>query len=131
MFFAIELHDALDFFTVTDVIGSRRTATFMQATSTREALDPEGMETRVLHGLVRLAGRDVLEIGSGDGRLTWRYAERAASVVGLEPEESHVLRAKAAMPAPLRNRIDFRVADAASVELPDAAFDVVVLAWSI
>jgi ubiquinone/menaquinone biosynthesis C-methylase UbiE len=103
----------------------------MQASSSREALDPEGMETRVLRSLVRMDGRDVLEIGSGNGRLTWRYAERAASVVGLEPEETHVLRARAAMPAALRNRIDFRVADAASVELPDAAFDVVVFAWSI
>jgi len=103
----------------------------MQARSTREALDPEGTETRVLHSLVRLAGRDVLEIGSGNGRLTWRYAERAASVVGLEPEESHVLRARAALPTALRDRIDFRVADATSIELSDAAFDVVVLAWSI
>jgi ubiquinone/menaquinone biosynthesis C-methylase UbiE len=103
----------------------------MQARSTREALDPEGTETRVLHSLVRLAGRDVLEIGSGNGRLTWRYAERAASVVGLEPEETHVLRARAAMPAALRNRVDFRVADAARVELRDAVFDVVVLSWSI
>ncbi len=103
----------------------------MQARSTRDALDPEGMETRVLRSLVRMDGRDVLEIGSGSGRLTWRYAERAASVVGLEPEETHVLRARAAMPAALQKRIDFRVADAASVELRDAAFDVVVLAWSI
>jgi ubiquinone/menaquinone biosynthesis C-methylase UbiE len=76
-------------------------------------------------------GRDVLEIGSGDGRLTWRYAERAASVVGLEPEETQVLRARAGMPVALRKHIEFRVADAVSVELPDAAFDVVVFAWSI
>jgi ubiquinone/menaquinone biosynthesis C-methylase UbiE len=76
-------------------------------------------------------GRDVLEIGSGNGRLTWRYAARAASVVGLEPEQTHVLRARATVPVAMQNHIAFRVADAASVELPDAAFDVVVFAWSI
>jgi ubiquinone/menaquinone biosynthesis C-methylase UbiE len=103
----------------------------MQWSSTPEALDPEGVETRVLHNLVRLAGRNVLEIGSGDGRLTWRYAHRTASVVGVESEEGHVLRARAAAPPALRNRVDFHVADAASVELPDAAFDVVVFSWSI
>ena len=103
----------------------------MPGSSGPEALDPEGVETRVLHNLVRLAGRDVLEIGSGNGRLTWRYAQRAASVLGLEPDESHVVRAKAATPELLRNRVDFRVADAASIELPDAAFDVVVFSWSI
>jgi len=103
----------------------------MQGSSTPEALDPEGIETRVLHSLVRLAGRDVLEIGSGSGRLTWRYAQRAASVVALEPEESHVLRANAATPEALRNRVDFRIADAAKIELPAEAFDIVVFAWSI
>jgi ubiquinone/menaquinone biosynthesis C-methylase UbiE len=103
----------------------------MHASTGAEALDPEGVETRVLHELVRLAGSDVLEIGSGNGRLTWRYAPRAASVLGLEPDESHVRRAKAATPEALRNRVDFRVADAARIDLPDAAFDVVVFSWSI
>ena len=35
-------------------------------------------------------GKSVLEIGSGDGRLTWRYADKVARVVGLEPDaEKH------------------------------------------
>ena len=96
-----------------------------------DALDQEGAEIRVLHSLVRLAGRDVLEIGSGNGRLTWRYAERVASVVGLEPEESHVARARAATPAGLRNRVEFRVADAAKIDLPEGSFDVALFSWSI
>jgi cyclopropane fatty-acyl-phospholipid synthase-like methyltransferase len=96
-----------------------------------EPLDPEGVEIRVLRKLVRLSGRDVLEIGAGNGRLTWRYAHRAASVVGLEPDESQVVRARAAMPVDLRDRVDFRIADAASVDLPDAAFDVALFSWSI
>jgi 16S rRNA A1518/A1519 N6-dimethyltransferase RsmA/KsgA/DIM1 with predicted DNA glycosylase/AP lyase activity len=103
----------------------------MQANRTREALDPEGHETRALHSLVRFAGRDILEIGSGNGRLTWRYAQRAASVVGLESEERHVIRARAGMPAALRGRVDIRVGDVSSIELPDAAFDVVLFSWSI
>jgi cyclopropane fatty-acyl-phospholipid synthase-like methyltransferase len=96
-----------------------------------EPRDPEGVERRVLHRLIRFAERDVLEIGSGDGRLTWRYAERSASVLGLEPDASQVARARENMPNNLRDRVTFRVADAASVDLPPAAFDVVVLAWSI
>ena len=63
-----------------------------------DALDPEGTEIRVLNSLSRLRGRDVLEIGTGNGRLTWRYAERVASVVGLEPDEGRVARARAATP---------------------------------
>jgi cyclopropane fatty-acyl-phospholipid synthase-like methyltransferase len=40
--------------------------------------DPEGNETDTLFDLVDLGGAHVLEIGAGDGRLTWRYAHRAS-----------------------------------------------------
>jgi cyclopropane fatty-acyl-phospholipid synthase-like methyltransferase len=96
-----------------------------------DALDPEGNEIRVLNSLSRLRGRDVLEIGCGNGRLTWRYADRVASVVGLEPDDGRVARARAARPAALRDRVEFRHADVATVDLPAAGFDVVLFSWSI
>ena len=40
--------------------------------------DPENNETRALLNLVDFSGADVLEIGCGDGRLTYRYAEEVA-----------------------------------------------------
>ena len=76
-------------------------------------------------------GRDVLEIGAGNGRLTWRYAERAASVLGVEPDEGRVGRAIAARPNALRDRVDFRHADVVTADLPAARFDVVLFSWSI
>ncbi len=51
------------------------------------ALDPEETESRVLHSLVDFDGKDVLEVGCGNGRLTWRFADRAASVMALDPNE--------------------------------------------
>ena len=96
-----------------------------------DALDPEGTEIRVLNSMSRLRGRDVLEIGAGNGRLTWRYAERVASVVGVEPDDGRVARAKAATPVALCDRVDFRHADVATVYLPAAGFDVVLFSWSI
>jgi 16S rRNA A1518/A1519 N6-dimethyltransferase RsmA/KsgA/DIM1 with predicted DNA glycosylase/AP lyase activity len=96
-----------------------------------DALDPEGNEIRVLNSLCRLGGRDVLEIGSGNGRLTWRYAERVASVVGLEPDEGRAARARAATSDALRGRVDFRNADVVTVDLPAERFDVVLFSWSI
>jgi cyclopropane fatty-acyl-phospholipid synthase-like methyltransferase len=47
-------------------------------------VDPEKNEIGVLFDFVDLDGRRVLEIGSGEGRLTSRYADRAATVTAVE-----------------------------------------------
>jgi malonyl-CoA O-methyltransferase len=95
------------------------------------AVDSEGHETRAIHGLVDFDGKHVLEIGCGEGRLTWRYAERAASVLGLDAFEGDIEHARESTPESLRSRVTFQVADATCVELGDQSFDVVVLARSI
>lgn len=94
-------------------------------------VDPDGNETRVIHELVDFAGKDVVEIGCGDGRMTWRYAPDAASVLGIDPDESLISAATASTPPELSDRVTFRAEDVCSVELPDDAFDVAVLAWSL
>jgi len=38
--------------------------------------DPENNETRALFDLADFKSKRVLEIGCGDGRLTWRYATK-------------------------------------------------------
>jgi len=56
-------------------------------------IDPEGSETQALFDLYDdWSGKSVLEIGSGNGRLTWRYAEVVSRVVAIEPDaEAHAL----------------------------------------
>lgn len=93
--------------------------------------DPEGNETRALHQLADFTGKDVLEIGCGDGRLTWRYADVVRSALGLDPSASAVESAWAALPARLRPTVRFQVADVITAELPAEAFDVALLAWSL
>jgi len=57
-------------------------------------VDPEGHETRALHSLIDFSDRDVMEIGAGDGRMTWRYADAARSVTALDPLENDIELAK-------------------------------------
>ena|SRR5438093_10576459 len=93
--------------------------------------DPEGNETLALFDLVQLDGREVLEIGCGDGRLTRRYADRAAHVTAIAPFEDGIRRAKEQFKTALP--IDFhRIAfeDFAVRSEPDA-FDVTILSWSL
>jgi ubiquinone/menaquinone biosynthesis C-methylase UbiE len=94
-------------------------------------LDPEGVETRVIHDLISFHGKDVLEIGCGDGRLTWRYAGHTASVLALDPDETRITAAREGTPAALRSIVEFQVGDIVTFDLPEAAFDVAVFSWSL
>ena len=96
--------------------------------------DPEEAETRTIHELVAFAGVDVLEVGCGDGRLTWRYVERTRSVLALDPDAAAIEQARASLanlPDQLRHGVAFQAADITNVDLPAEAFDVVVLASSL
>ena len=96
-------------------------------------IDPEGNETDALFDLVELEGRQVLEIGCGDGRLTWRYADRAAHVTAIEPFEDAIARAHTRLSDAPNQRIEFRhVAFEDFAAASDAdIFDVALLSWSL
>jgi tRNA1(Val) A37 N6-methylase TrmN6 len=95
--------------------------------------DPEGNEIRSLLNLAILKRKNVLEIGCGDGRLSWRYASEPAHIVAIEPFEPSFKQAWANMPRSLKERVellnvafeDFAAASEAAI------FDVVILSWSL
>jgi 2-polyprenyl-3-methyl-5-hydroxy-6-metoxy-1,4-benzoquinol methylase len=96
-------------------------------------IDPEGNETDALFDLVELEGREVLEIGCGDGRLTWRYTDRAAYVTAIEPFEDAIARANLRLSEAPSDRIEFRhiaFEDLAAASDADV-FDVTLLSWSL
>ncbi len=94
-------------------------------------LDPEDTETKALHDYVDFSGKRVLEIGCGDGRLTWRYADRAAHIVAIDPKAEDIEIAVEECPAELRDKIEFRAARLAELDLPAEKFDLALLSWSL
>lgn len=95
------------------------------------ALDPEEAETRAIHDLIDFTGRDVLEIGCGDGRLTRRFAGGARTVLGIDLDAESIALAPVQLPESLRSSVTFQMADITALDLPAAAFDVAVLSWSL
>ena len=95
-------------------------------------VDPENNETRALFDMANFSGQHVLEIGCGDGRLTWRYADKAARVTAIDPAAKQIALAREQLPGQLRDRIEFHTITfedfAASAP---SAFDIVILAWSL
>lgn len=95
--------------------------------------DPENNEIHALRSMVDFTGANVLEIGCGDGRLTWRYAEEATRVTAIDPFEPSIRRAKENAPAQLRDHVKFEAVgfeDFASRTESDA-FDVTILSWAL
>ncbi len=94
--------------------------------------DPEENEVRALQSLgVNFAGRRVLEIGAGKGRLTWRYAAQAAHVTALEPVEERAAAARAEMPGVLRGHVEFLTTSIENFEpgRGSPGYDVAILSW--
>ena len=93
--------------------------------------DPHGVESQSLLKATDFNGARVLEIGSGDGRLSFRFARTPSSVIGIEPELKVLETALKTCPFDLRRRISFVQATALALPFRDGSFDIAVLAWSL
>jgi 2-polyprenyl-3-methyl-5-hydroxy-6-metoxy-1,4-benzoquinol methylase len=94
-------------------------------------VDPTGAELAALAEVVDFSGLRVLEIGCGDGRLTWRYAGQTQVVLGIDPDEGAIAAARAATPPELRERIHFDVASPVERDVPRRRFDLAFFSWSL
>lgn len=97
------------------------------------AVDPEDTQTRALFEVAELDGRHVLEIGCGDGRFTWRYADRAAHVTAIDPDADQIALARQQLPPRLQDRVEFHAIpfeDFAAAGR-SSSFDTVILSWAL
>ena len=92
--------------------------------------DPEKNELAHLERHADVAGKRVLEIGCGDGRLTWRYARSARSVAGIDLERGDPRVASIERPSDLQGLVSFAQANSIRMPFRDDAFDMAILAWS-
>src|SRR5512143_3168248 len=94
-------------------------------------IDPENNETRALFDMVNFSGQQVLEIGCGDGRVTWRYADRAARVTAIDPSAKQIALAREQLADQLQDHIEFQditFEDFAAASA-SSTFDIVILSY--
>jgi ubiquinone/menaquinone biosynthesis C-methylase UbiE len=94
-------------------------------------VDPDGVEIETIRGLVDLRGRRIVEIGCGDGRITFACAQEAESVLAFDADDESIREARHTTPRNLRRKVRFEVADAAEIELPGSEFDLALFSWSL
>jgi 2-polyprenyl-3-methyl-5-hydroxy-6-metoxy-1,4-benzoquinol methylase len=92
-------------------------------------IDPEKNESAALTRIgANFEDLRVLEVGSGDGRLTKTFAETARSVIAIDPEPSASADFfRTAWPA----HVEFRSVGIDGFQPADSRFDVVLFSWSL
>lgn len=93
--------------------------------------DPEGMEIFHLNKVATFVNKRALEIGCGDGRLTWKYASSAGSVTGIDPDVQALQAAIQTCPRNLRQAVSFVRADSINLPFPQEKFDLAIMSWSL
>jgi ubiquinone/menaquinone biosynthesis C-methylase UbiE len=94
-------------------------------------IDPEGVELATLAELAPTHGLRVLEIGCGDGRLTFHVARAAASVLAIDPDAERIEKARCSVPSELSEKVTFAAQAATEVDVPKHSFDLVLFSWSL
>ncbi len=88
-------------------------------------------ELREWGGPPLVRGKRVLDLGCGDGRLALGVAPLATRVEGIDPDPKAIAAAKRnARRAGVRN-VRFAAGAAQQLPYPDAAFDLVILSWTL
>lgn len=91
-------------------------------------------ERETLSSLIDFARLRVLEIGVGDGRLTWPFAAPARRWVAVDPDADEVRAAAEALARAqpkLRKRVRLALADARRLPFADGAFDLAFFSYSL
>lgn len=93
--------------------------------------DPERMELNLVEKHAPFKGKEVLEIGCGNGRLTFQYAASASKVIAIDPSPRAIAEARKMTPSKLRSRIVFKAERGEDLRFPDESSDVVFFSWSL
>lgn len=94
--------------------------------------DPERSELKFLNQFAGFTDTHrVLEVGCGDGRLTWRYAHKVSRVAGIEIKRDNLRIAILERPHDLEDRVVFANADSLDLPFAKETFDLAILSWSL
>ena len=93
--------------------------------------DAERNESKYLHRLADFTHKRVLEVGCGEGRMTWQYAKVTSTTIGIDPDRDALRVAVVDRSAGLKNNVHFAFSESEYLPFSKETFDIAVLAWSL
>ena len=93
--------------------------------------DAERNEIHQLRKVVDFTGKQVIEIGCGEGRLTWQYAKWTRTLTAIDLDHDSLRVAKLDRPYDLETNVHFACVDSHDLPFSKEKFDIAILAWSL
>jgi ubiquinone/menaquinone biosynthesis C-methylase UbiE len=90
-----------------------------------------GREIAAFGGARRFRGKDVLDIGTGNGRLALDAAPYARHVTGVDPSDGAIEVARRRADAQGIRNVDFRVGSAQELDAIHERYDIAIFSWSL
>lgn len=103
----------------------------MPSGSVLSAYPPDGFELRLIQRFVSLRRKRVLEVGCGDGRLTFQFAPMASSILAIDPDRVSIDEALWQQQRRGIRNANFRLASIERLPARGALFDVALFSWSL
>jgi ubiquinone/menaquinone biosynthesis C-methylase UbiE len=93
--------------------------------------DPKNIEPQTIIQYVDFKEKYILEVGCGNGRLTYQFADMAKKIVAIDPDEEEINRARKELPNYLRSKLEFHVESAKNLSFVTDSFDVALFSYSL
>jgi len=93
--------------------------------------DAQGVEPAAILDAAELEGLRVLEVGCGEGRMTWQYARETRTTIGIDLDTDALRIARADKPADLEHNVLFTASASEYLPFSKETFDIAILAWSL
>ncbi|WP_022664775.1 class I SAM-dependent methyltransferase [Desulfospira joergensenii] len=83
-------------------------------------------QVRFMHGAIDFSGKDILEIGCGNGSVSTYLAKGSGSYIAVDPDPAGIAQAKQ-----LDTEINFQTGTGQALDFPDNCFDLVLFTLSL
>ena len=93
--------------------------------------EPKGIELQAIYKYVDFKEKNVLEIGCGNGRLTYQFADIARKVVAIDPDLEEIKHARKDLPENLRSKINFHIQSGENLSFVIDSFDIALFSYSL
>ena len=90
-----------------------------------------GREIAAFGGARLFEGKEVLDIGTGHGRLAFDVAPLARHVLGVDPSDEGIRAARERCRAEGLTNVDFVLGDARELRVGRSRFDLAIFSWSL